>query len=127
MSRRSSNGQGYTTALSVQFDPNNPDDMRALEVWQFLAEQRKGSLVIKALLHFIADHYDRTGVVLTPDRIVAQFFDGSVVNSGPPIETPVEREIPDVVVRKGGGAASAEDIAAGYLAGAGDLDSIFGN
>lgn len=70
------NGEGRGFNALISFNPNEPGERRAREFARRLSKTKKLSGLVKGILDGLAEYEERTGVILTPERIIGLMFSG---------------------------------------------------
>lgn len=89
-------GNGSGVSITIQFDADDPQDARALMMSQRLATAKHGRRrqVIIALLDAMEQHYQQTGVVLSPVQIAALIAGGQVTAAPTAAPQPTRLDAP---------------------------------
>jgi hypothetical protein len=107
MVKKARNGQGRGYVMPLSFNPNNPDEWRALQLARQLASVKQLSTVLKGFLTALADYQERTGIQLTAERAIALVLSGGMTGHLPARLTPSPSDDTDIIMAS----ASKEDAA----------------
>ena len=81
---KSPNGHGEGFTALISFNPADPNDIRAREMWLQLSSQKKFSAVVKAMLNALMDYQEQTGIVMTAERAMGVMMSASLFGMGHP-------------------------------------------